>query len=200
MLAKRLGLDSVYLLYDAFDAGDVVGAAVPADGRASGCRDRRRGGLRRDGDFSALAARIARSGADGVLIGGDSPRRTQPLKALRARLGKTSRSWPQRLRGHPRRLELPATPPAGLRRHRRRPGGRARSDPAGQALRRRVRPAADAGYALQAAQATEVVLPGNRTLRWDARLGPARAAGPVSRTGSWAPSASTATAIYARGS
>jgi len=90
VLANRLGLKRVYVLED----GNVYWKTVLIDpfrrtarregigiaGTATFDPDRRR--------FGALAERVARSGADGVLLGGDPVGGTlQLLKAVRARLG-----------------------------------------------------------------------------------------------------------------
>ena len=89
MLAKQLGLRRVYLLHDAPDGiGNVVwtdpfrraaarlGVGIAGDGAP-----------RRRTDYAALADTVARSGADGVLIG-TVARDGGLLKALRARLGR----------------------------------------------------------------------------------------------------------------
>jgi branched-chain amino acid transport system substrate-binding protein len=90
VLARRLGLESVYLL----DDGSEFFKALVTDPfrRAAG-----RLGVRVAGSaafapsaesYDALAAQVARSGADGVLIGGDPyDGGGRLLKALRARLG-----------------------------------------------------------------------------------------------------------------
>ena len=76
MLARRLGLDSVYLLYDESDAGDVSWANPfrrTAAGRGIGIAGTRRYDDELGPGFPALAETIARSGADGVFIAGPPP-------------------------------------------------------------------------------------------------------------------------------
>ena len=91
VLSKRLGLDGVYLLRDrAYPADDTFEDAYRWAASRLGVRIA--GAAEFDGSekrYDALAVRVARSGADGVVIydevynGGD-----QLLKALRARLGR----------------------------------------------------------------------------------------------------------------
>jgi branched-chain amino acid transport system substrate-binding protein len=88
MLARRLGLRRVYLLYDE-PAGDasLTSPFRRVAGRLgvgiAGTRD-----YERIADFGALAGVVARSGADGVVIGGWLDDNGEPLRSLRARLGK----------------------------------------------------------------------------------------------------------------
>jgi DNA-binding beta-propeller fold protein YncE len=93
MTADRLGLDRVYVLQDDSDNAwarswvidPFVRAARRLRVRVAG-RERYKGAAR---SFDALAARIDRSGADGVVIGGDFFNGgDRLLKALRSRLGR----------------------------------------------------------------------------------------------------------------
>jgi ABC-type branched-subunit amino acid transport system substrate-binding protein/DNA-binding beta-propeller fold protein YncE len=92
MTADRLGLDRVYVLQDdsdpnAWNSNYVIDPFMRAARRLRvgvAGRERYKGAAR---SFDALAARIARSGADGVLIGGDFYNGgDRLLKALRSRL------------------------------------------------------------------------------------------------------------------
>ena len=93
MTAARLGLDRVYVLQDAADEGAwyrnwVIDPFLRTARRLRvgiAGRERYEGAAR---SFDALAARIDRSGADGVVIAGDVYNGgDRLLKALRARLG-----------------------------------------------------------------------------------------------------------------
>jgi len=93
MTADRLGLDRVYVLQDDFDEawhGTWVVEPFLRTARrlrvGIAGRERYRGAAR---SYDALAARIARSGADGVVIGGEFFNGgDRLLKALRSRLGR----------------------------------------------------------------------------------------------------------------
>jgi ABC-type branched-subunit amino acid transport system substrate-binding protein/streptogramin lyase len=89
-LARQLGLRSAYLLYDAPDG---VGDVLFTDGFA---RAAPRLGLKVVGEegfdtearsYKRLVEKIARSGADGVVLGGHLDNGAELLKELRARLG-----------------------------------------------------------------------------------------------------------------
>ena len=90
LLAKQLGLESVYLLHDGGYWRDLLGHSLPPAARGLGLRVAGVEAFDPDaGSYDALADKIADSGAQGVVLGawwyqgGD-----RVLKALRTRLGK----------------------------------------------------------------------------------------------------------------
>ena len=89
MLAEELGLERVYSLYDGPDWDVVHAAPFRRAARELGLRVE--GSRRYDpdaGSYDALAARVARSGAQGVFVVGDLyAGGDRLLKALRARMG-----------------------------------------------------------------------------------------------------------------
>jgi branched-chain amino acid transport system substrate-binding protein len=160
VVARRLGLNRVYLLYDKGEAGWVswtdpfrrtaarlgVGIAGPreyAEVRAP----------------RALASTVARSGADGVLLGG-LPRDGQVLRALRARLGKDVTIMAgNEFSDIPRLLEVAGAAARGLYvATTQLPADGFELTPAAVRFTREFGSAAYGDYVLQAAQAAEVVL------------------------------------------
>jgi ABC-type branched-subunit amino acid transport system substrate-binding protein/DNA-binding beta-propeller fold protein YncE len=154
VLAKELGLGSLYLLHD----GGYWGALLPdAFGRAA-----RELGVRIAGSeafdpdaetYASLADEVARSGAQGVVLGAQvSGGGDRVLKALRDRLG-------DRIPIIASDGFTPISDVVGL-------AGRAAQGlyvtitdvPASRRLQRELGPTASAGFIVQAAQATEVVL------------------------------------------
>jgi ABC-type branched-subunit amino acid transport system substrate-binding protein/streptogramin lyase len=163
MLANQRGLQAVYLLHDPADAGNVswtdpfrraasrLGVGIAGDQAYDA----------RAASYRALADRVARSGADGVLIGGNPYSGADKLlRALRARLG-------------PRATIMAGAEFAGIPDMLERAGQAARGlyvatselvpdaldlSPAAKRFTRDFGAAAHGGHALQAAQATEVVL------------------------------------------
>ena len=93
LLAKRLGLKSVYLVHEdsEFWPGFLLPGPFRYAARRLGVPHRRHGRVRPRGAkrYDALADRIARSGADGrgARRGPAATAATELLKALRARLG-----------------------------------------------------------------------------------------------------------------
>jgi ABC-type branched-subunit amino acid transport system substrate-binding protein len=164
MLARQLGLEHVYLLYSAFDAGDVSWTG-PFRRAAARLGVGIAGVTQYDGTspqgFRALAGKIARTHADGVLIGGNrAGDGAVLLKALRARLGARVtimagdgfEDIPDvlALAGRAARGLYVATselPPSALH-----------LTPAGKRFTSEFGAATDIGGALNAAEATEVVL------------------------------------------
>jgi streptogramin lyase/predicted Ser/Thr protein kinase len=160
MLAKRLGLKDVFLVHDAPEGYGKVVWADPFRRTASRLRVDIAGSASHpsDGNDSAVANRVARSGADGVLLGtvGDGGL----LKALRARLGQRVTIMAgdgfadvpfvlEDAGGAARGLYVGSTGllPDGLD-----------LTPAGKRFTRDLGETAHGQYALQSAQATEVVL------------------------------------------
>ena len=163
MRARRLGLKGVYLLYDPF-FGDKISVTDPFRRVASRLGVGIEGSKAFDSEaksYDALADEVARSGAEGVVIGGTVPFGTDRLlKALRARLG-------------PRTVIMAGDGVVPISELLRRTGRAARglyvatSDlppdaiartPAGRRVARDLGETAHQEWALHAAQATEVVL------------------------------------------
>jgi YVTN family beta-propeller protein len=162
VLAKRLDLDSVYLLRDRADAlaatseqafrwaAAQLGVEVAGSVTFDGTRER----------YDAVAARAARSGADGVVIygnvfsGGD-----RLIKALRARLGRPVPIMLSEFFGRVSDIVELAGPAArGTYMTALAIPPEAVQNPAVEHFTREFGEAAHATYALQAAQATEVLL------------------------------------------
>jgi ABC-type branched-subunit amino acid transport system substrate-binding protein/streptogramin lyase len=164
MLAKQLGLGSVYLLYDPEIHGDAAWTN-PFRRAASRLGVAVAGSAAYDPhatSYRALANRIARTRADGILVGGDLySGGDRLLKALRSRLGSRvtimAGSWigsdiPDLIQhtGHAARgLYVTSTslPPTALR-----------LTPAAKRYTHDFGAAANGAFALQTAQATEAVL------------------------------------------
>jgi YVTN family beta-propeller protein len=163
LLAKRLGLDGVYLLRDrAVTVADTFEDAYRWAASRLGVRVA--GAAEFDGSekrYDALAARVARSGADGVVIygqvynGGD-----RLLKALRARLGPRAAIMVGEGFGQiPEVIELAGPAARGVYTTTLYPPPDAFAPtPALGRLTRELGDAAHGLFALQAAEATEVVL------------------------------------------
>jgi branched-chain amino acid transport system substrate-binding protein len=164
MLARQLGLKRVYLAFSGFEAGDVswtgpfrratarLGVGIAGEARYDG--------MSPDG-FRALADKIARSGADGILIGG-SPYLDGAvlLKALRARLGPhVTIMAGDGFEDIPDVLQVAGSAARGLYvATSELPADALHLTPEGKRFTSEFGTAADASYALNAAQATEVVL------------------------------------------
>ena len=181
-LAEQLGLRSVYLLYDPMVSGAAhwtepfrrvasklgvrVAGSDPFDPNAD--------------SYRALADRVARARADGVLIGGKvADGGDKLLKALRARLGPRATIMaaegftpiPDVLEragraAHGLYVTTPVLPPDALH-----------LTPAQDRFIRDLGETARAQNLLQTVQATEMVLNAIASLRRDARLRPARTPG-----------------------
>jgi branched-chain amino acid transport system substrate-binding protein len=163
MLAKKLGLDGVYLLHDPTTAGDVSWTG-PFRRTASRLGVRIAGSAAFDPaakSYDVLARKVARSRADGVLIGGElHAGGDRLLRALRARLGpRATLMSGEGFTPIPDVLTLAGRAAKGLY--------VATSDVppdaldltlSGQRFTREFGSAAQSGFALQTAQATEVVL------------------------------------------
>jgi branched-chain amino acid transport system substrate-binding protein len=162
MLARRLGLKRVYLLHEPFFAGD-VSVTDPFRSVASRLGVGIEGSKAFDLDarsYDALADEVARSGAEGVVIGGTVGWGTDRLlKALRARLPRTVIMTGDGVVPISELLRLAGRAAHGLY--------VATSDlppdavaltPAGRRIARDLGETAHGEFALQAAQATEVVL------------------------------------------
>jgi YVTN family beta-propeller protein len=164
MLARQLGLKRVYLAFSGFDAGDLLltdpfrrAAARLGVGVAGRARYDGRSG---DG-FRALADKIARSGADGVLIGGSADLGGAALlTALRARLGShVTIMAGAGFEDIPDVLQLAGSAARGLYVATSEiPPDALHLTPEGERFTGEFGTAANASFALNAAQATEVVL------------------------------------------
>jgi ABC-type branched-subunit amino acid transport system substrate-binding protein/DNA-binding beta-propeller fold protein YncE len=163
VLAKRLGLDGVYLFHDPGVGGNVSWTG-PFRRVATRLGVRVAGSAAFDREaesYDALADKVARSGAEGVLIGGEVwYGGDRLLRALRARLGARAAIMAgDGFAAIPDVLELAGRAAQGLYvATSELPPDALDLTPAGEGFTRDFGAAAHGEFALHAAQATEVVL------------------------------------------